>query len=75
MIYKILKHSLPSLSACQENRRTHILGGGVAPLSPAGPSTRAALKINTQKPAASPRMSISLYPSKHQDGVLHSEME
>lgn len=75
MIYKILKHSLPCLSACQECHSVYPWGGGAAPLSPADSSTGAALTAeNTPKPASSHGMSISLYPSKQQDDFVHGEM-
>lgn len=75
MIYKILKHSLPCLCACQEYHSVCILRVLELLLSPLQSCTGAALTTeNTQKPASAHEMLISLYPSKHQGDFIHSEM-
>lgn len=68
------KPSLPCLPACQECRSVYPWGDGTALCSPAESSMGAALTTeNARKPASSQRMSISLYPSKHQDDFIHGE--
>ena len=74
MIYETLKPSLPCLPACQECRSVHPWGDRAALRSPAESSMGAALTTeNARKPASSQRMSISLYPSKHQDDFIRGE--